>query len=348
MKRITRNHEQFDVLDLFNSIGRVQGYSFDLESSKNDFIARVENAFNTTKENPITIYGRRVESMFGYIIASLGQCKLVKQEDAGDTFYSEDNEVQPPDYRVVTRENEEFLVEVKNCNLTDPAKELRFQKKYLDKLIAYSNLFDTKLKFAIYWNQYNSWTFIDLTSLIENDTYFSINFMRAMKTNEMCAFGDKQIATVPPIKICLSAFKGNEQPVDQDGNALFKTDAAVMFAGGGIVKNKLEQNLAFYFMMFSEWIESRSEPVIENGKLTGIIFQCEPREPVENQEFQMLGYLSSMISSQYKLATSSGNGVALLSPKNEPNSLGIVIPDDYKGEDLKLWRFILKPNYDNN
>ena len=44
--------------------------------------------------------------------------------------------------------------------------------------------------------------------------------------------------------------------------------------------------------------------------------------------------------------TAKDGTVSSLSPSEEPGALEVVIPLDYKGKVLRLWRFRVRPNYD--
>ena len=71
-----------------------------------------------------------------------------------------------------------------------------------------------------------------------------------------------------------------------------------------------------------------------------------PRENENpDQEFVGGGWLSKMVSAQYRELTVADGKVAALSPNKHPAALGVVIPIDYKGKVLRLWRFRLRPNY---
>ena len=53
-----------------------------------------------------------------------------------------------------------------------------------------------------------------------------------------------------------------------------------------------------------------------------------------------------MITSQYIRATTADDGaVASLSPKCQPDSMGLKIPEDYQGQSLKLWIFTMLPKH---
>ena len=86
---------------------------------------------------------------------------------------------------------------------------------------------------------------------------------------------------------------------------------------------------------------------IDANQLDYTEFSVSPLEWDKNQRFAMLGFLSEMISAQYNLLTSPEGQVRTLSPNQQPDQLRVLIPNNYKGRVLKLWRFTLQPNYDD-
>jgi hypothetical protein len=81
-----------------------------------------------------------------------------------------------------------------------------------------------------------------------------------------------------------------------------------------------------------------------NGDIpTAIEYEFSP-EQESQQGFEIVGSLSSMFSTFYRHATAKdGNGVAQIHAKSEPGALGQLIPGDYKGNALPLWRLIVHP-----
>ena len=102
---------QFDVLDLLDSVGRLHGISIDSVDGKDQVLDIVRKA--ALQESPATrLHGRRIEAMFGYVAAAMGRCSLVKKEDSRPAFAGHPD-MQIPDYRLVTDDGQQFLVEVK-------------------------------------------------------------------------------------------------------------------------------------------------------------------------------------------------------------------------------------------
>ena len=115
MKRLHRDAEKFDVLDLYGAMARVYGYKLDNQEHADEFIKRVKASFERSKAKPIMLHGKRIEALFAYVVGALGNASIIKQEDAGD-IYAPDDSILVPDYRITLNGGEQVLIEVKNCN----------------------------------------------------------------------------------------------------------------------------------------------------------------------------------------------------------------------------------------
>lgn len=135
MTRKNRNPEKFDVLDLYDAIGRNKGYIIGRKEDETSFSKQITAALSDA-ETPTMLHGRRVEAMFSYVVASLGNCILLKKEDSGDLFTT-DTTIEIPDYRLVLNSGEQILVEVKNCHPKQLGGCFRLKCSYLEGLKRY-------------------------------------------------------------------------------------------------------------------------------------------------------------------------------------------------------------------
>jgi len=86
-------------------------------------------------------------------------------------------------------------------------------------------------------------------------------------------------------------------------------------------------------------VEQTSVDVADN-LLQSMTMSYAPSDEVPtDQPFRQIGILSRMISHQFTEGTTHEGKVTLLTPKAEPQMLGIVIPPDYASASLPLWRF---------
>ena len=347
MKRIERYPEKFEVIDIFENMARKKGLKLSESESHKDFIAALTKSFHESKDNPIIIHGRRIESMFEYLAASLGKSILIKREDSGE-ICSLDPGIRPPDFRILLDDGSDIFVEVKNCHKTDPNYRFPLKRSYATAIETYSKLFGREVYIAIFWSRWRKWTLLRLGSFTTNEERLSISFLEAFKHNEMALLGDIMIATTPPLAMRVITDPTKPRRVDGSGRVGFTIGAIELYCGGAKIEDKFEQSLAFYFMLHSNWVDSDPEAKVQDGDLVYFDFVTKPEEPVPGQQFQILGFLSEMISRNYNDLTASDAGIDRLSPIIDPDSLGILIPQGYKGKQLPLWRFTIKTQLSAN
>jgi hypothetical protein len=340
MKRIERHPEKFQLIDFFEAVAREKGLKLSEPETHKYFINRLAKSFQDSKDNPIIIHGRRIESMFEYVAASLGKSSLIKREDSGE-ICSTDPGIRPPDFRIILDGGTDIFVEVKNCHKTDPNYRFSLKHSYTSSIESYAKLFKRDIYIAIFWSRWRKWSLLRFNSFSGGER-LSISFLEAFKHNEMAILGDTMIATIPPLAMRVVTDPTKPRRVDENGHVEFTIGALELYCGGVRLEDKFEQSLAFCFMLHSEWVVSEPEAKIEDGNLAYCEFVARPEEPVPEQQFQMLGFLSEMISRNYNDLTASSEGVESLSPRVDPDALGILIPEGYKGKQLPLWRFTLK------
>lgn len=345
MKRIRKNLEKFGPIDLFDTLSRKHGLRLGDASSQERLLDSVSKLFRESTDNPIVLHGRRVQAMFGYVVASLGKSVAIKEEDAGELFAAI-NPIQIPDYRIVLEPGNEFLVEVKNFHQKKLNSKLKFTAGYTGALHNYGQVFARPVKLAIYWSRWNRWTLVSLDKLSPDGGKRSISFLEAVTINEMATLGDINIGTKPPLILKVLTDSSKPRTVQENGQVGFTIGGIELYSAETRIDDEYERNLAFYFMLYGDWPASEPEARIEDGQLISLDFVAAPIESTPGQGFEFIGDLSGMISRRYNDLTTSEGHIDRLSPSNEPSSLGILIPPDYKGKFLPLWRFHLKPNDD--
>ncbi len=343
MKRIKRNPEKFEVIDLFTAMGREHGYKLSVEEDTNNFIDRIGRSLKTSQDNPNLLHGKRVESLFAHVAGALGSCRLIKQEDSGEAFSTE-QDIQAPDYKVILNDGNQYFIEVKNCHSSNFASPYPFKKDYLKKVERYAELHGTPLLFAIYFSRHNKWFLLPKKSLIEQKRRYVTDFMNAMAKNEMSLLGDRTIGTEPNLSIELLADRSKESTVNEHGEANFVIGDVKIYSSDREVTDDIEKSIAFYLMRFGSWSENDAESIYDDGDLLGVRFTHSPEFPSEEQSFSMVGELSSMISSAYGEQTVYEKSVIALDTNLEPSVFTVKIPEGYKGKNLPLWQFIIQPN----
>lgn len=101
--KITRNPEKFDSFELYTKLCARNAFDINDSSSIDKVIDTLKKALKENHKNLNLVFGKRVESMFGIVAASLGKCSLIKQEDGGEAYCNDD--ISIPDYRVVLKED---------------------------------------------------------------------------------------------------------------------------------------------------------------------------------------------------------------------------------------------------
>jgi Holliday junction resolvase len=344
MKKLTRNPEKFDVLELFSSMATTNGYKINNLSSVEEFISCVKSSIEESAKNDITKFGKRIESQFAYVVGALGKTRLLKQEDSGNIYYVDD-EIIAPDYKVILNDDSQILIEVKNFYSNDLTKEFTLEKDYYIKLQKYSDINKISLKFAIYFTIMNQWVLLPISAFKENDTSYTIDLANAMAKSEMALLGDRMIATTPNLEIHILTNNSEAKIVTASGITDFTIRDTKFLCSNKEVTDDIEKNIFFNFIRFGTWIEEESEAIMDNDKLLGIKIVYAPKELTE-QGFEVIGLLSSMISNKFKELTIKNGEVESMDLGINPSQFKIFIPDDYDSEILPLWQFIMSPSKD--
>ena len=195
---------------------------------------------------------------------------------------------------------------------------------------------------AIYWSHFQQWTLTQHDRFNDADDKVQITFDDALKRNEMILLGDETIGTKPPLTIRIFPDKSKQQRVFADGKLSFTIGRVCFMAGDEEIDDLDEQKLAWYLMCYGKWSRIEQPVKIVEQEVEYCDFQVWPEHCTEGQPFEFMGFLSEMISRQFLYLLSHEDR---LSPNAEPRDLGIVIPENYHGRSLHLWRLIVHPNY---
>ena len=343
MKRFARSDPRFDLMRLLDGMARRHGASIRDSAAQSEFLDDIAKALNLGAASGTLVHGLRTEGMFGFVTAALGQCIAVKSEDAGE-FYSANHDLVIPDYRLVTSAGQKLLVEVKNHHPKSVDGDYRVNSRYMHGLCEYSRVFDTDLYFAVYWSHWGVWTLIKPSVFEPVGGRYVLTFAEALKNSQMQMLGDVLLGTTPPLTFRLIADPEKDRRVDESGHVGFTIGAVEILAGGHLLTNDLERRIAWFLMLFGDWQTAEMPAEIVDGELIATAIELWPEERSDDgQDFEFIGTLSKMLSRQYDSMTSDESGVSLLTPKAQPHDLGVLIPEDFRGENLHLWRFVLKP-----
>ena len=347
MKRKKRNPLKFDAIELYTAIGRDHDYEISAEGDISNFLDSVGESLKVTQTNSLLLHGKRIEALFAHVDGAMGKCRFIKQEDSGDVFVSGDD-FEVPDYRVFLNDGTSYLVEVKNFHMKSFKADFSVSKKYMHGLEAYAQLNSIPLRFAIYFSRPNAWVFLPKEAFRETKRHYVVNFIDAIARNEMAKLGDRMIATLPDLRFEMLGNPDECSIPDAAGEVGFTVRSVHIYCHENEVIDERGKQIAFYLMRYGEWPVSEATALMRDRKVVGLRWVFSPEDPVDNQHFQIVGTLSSMISNAYRELTVEDNKVIALDVKQDPNFFTLEIPVGYKESPLPLWQFILEPNYNIN
>lgn len=286
-------------------------------------------------------HGFRTDYMFGYVAGALGKCVIVKHENAAGLLLSNET-FKVPDYRLTLLDGTQFLVEVKNCN----GLKISFKSDWLEKQKKYAELNKLSLKIAVYWRKIGEWTLIDASAFPTRNKKHILELGKAMMLNEMAMLGDVMLGTLLPLKLRIGFSKEHTRHVK--GNEWhIVIESADVFCRDRQITDKAEKRIAFKIMLGGS-LQEDTELILDNDSAPSAnIYTYNKFEKAEcnDQDFDLIGSLSRIISSSYLDATSrKEDGTRLIMPLQEPDDFSVFIPENYKSNALPLWRFILQPN----
>ncbi|MHB8276822.1 MAG: hypothetical protein ACYDIA_04095 [Candidatus Humimicrobiaceae bacterium] len=239
-----------------------------------------------------------------------------------------------------------MLVEVKNYHQKNAFNEYRMNSDYLH--YRYADLVNIVLRIAIYWSKWCIWTLVSPDDFNRNGKKAIISLSTALKRNQMSTLGDVMIGTIPPLSIHIYPDKQNPHNILENDKAEFTISKVEMLCKNKPITVESEQRIEFALMRFGNWAESTMIITAPNSEkeIEYIEFSYFPQEYDNEQVFCMIDPLSTIISRQYGQLTAPDGKVERLTPDIAPGMLGFVIPENYKGMVLPLWRFHIVPNYE--
>lgn len=280
--------------------------------------------------------------MFEAMVASFGCVEILKQEDAGE-IYASDEVLNVPDFRLVMTDGSQMLVEVKNYYQGgDTIKPFEMDADYLDGLVHYSKAMKCDLMLAIYWTRWNIWTLVHEDVFRGHDSKRTLDMMEAMKANHMANLGDYSVGTRFPLSLVLNADKNKPRSIDANGEGTFTISSVDICCAGQLVTDPIEKRIAIYLILFGKW-EYQTKPRVVDNQFEALEHLWAPH--VDNKQgFEIIGSLSEMFCNFYKNATQDGGRIGALRLDVTPGAWGNLIPRDYNGNALPLWRFVLQPS----
>jgi hypothetical protein len=280
--------------------------------------------------------------MFESLVASLGAVDVLKQEDAGEVYVS-DETLKVPDFRLVLADGSQMLVEVKNFfQKADAMQPFELDGDYLAGLVRYARVMNGNLHVAIYWARWNIWTLVRPEIFKITDRKCALDILEAMRANHMASLGDYSIGTRFPLSMVMRADKTKPRSLEVDGTGNFTISSVDVCCAGQSITDPLERRIATWLMFYGRWTyEVQSKTA--GGLIEAVEHRWVPEEDTK-QGFEIVDSISGMFSTFYKFATSDEDQIGKLRLDVTPGSWGSLIPEGYKGAVLPLWRFKLQPS----
>jgi hypothetical protein len=167
-----------------------------------------------------------------------------------------------------------------------------------------------------------------------------ITLLQAFPRNRMGLLGDQLVGTVPPLSLRMVGSPEDDQATGEVDQYRFIPRAVELYCGDRRIEDPAEQRIAWFLMMNGSWEVTERPAQMDGPRVAAVTFVVGPTERANPYEdFELIGRLSDMISSQFDEATVADGGIVNIAPGAEPEVFGVVIPPDYKGSALRLWRF---------
>lgn len=334
----------FDLFAEFAKFGVQEKISLRDPNAAPAFVAHVEESVGRALADPALVHGQRAEAMFEAMLVSLGDYSLLKPEDVGRIY--PDDSFCVPDFRVVLADGTQWLIEVKNVYIDDPAQQERqlMTQAYREKLESYAAATGGEFKLAVFWAKWAFWTLVSPVKLVDGNGDLTLNMQRAMMANELGMLGDRTIGTRPPLRFRLLADPEKTSPVASDGTVNVTIGGVKLFCGDDEILDPIEQEIAWMFMQHGQWEETGPRAELDGNSLKAIEFQWEPAQR-QNDGFEMVGTLSRMFARYYAEMTVNDREVVQVRAPLRPGWFAPLVSPDYESKTLPLWRFILQPNY---
>ena len=305
-----------------------------------EFASHAQDSLARSLEDKAFLHGLRVEKMFEVLVVSLDNFRLFKTEDVGEV-HGEDLS-RAPDFRLVLKDGEQLLIEVKNVYVENPSKQRKhFSPEYIKSLLDYSDLMKCSLKVAIFWARWGFWTLVDVKTFQLPDGSVDIKMPDAMKANEMSKLGDIMVGTKAPLRLVLKADLNKPRILHPNDKTEFTIGGVSLFSEEVELDDPIEQQIVWMMMNYGSWEMNGPYPIMNGDSLEGIELIFAPQS-LTNQGFEMVGYLSTFFSRYYSEITIKNAEVVQLEGDPVPEWFRPIQKFDHKSAKLPLWNFIHK------
>jgi hypothetical protein len=310
-----------------------------------DAIDKVATGLGDSLKSESRLHGWRADRLFGLVAADLDGCILVKQEDAGDTYY-EGDDLKVPDWSLVLKSGLRLLVEVKSL----PPTEFRFaaiKKQEVQRLRRYANIVGRDLYIATFWSALGMWTLVPADDFIDTGDRLELTIERAMIRNHMgIHLEDNMLGVRPPLEVRLRLDGEVVESNDETRTVAATITSVRLLCGGKEMVTDEEKQLVWFLLNYSSWPAHHETITLDDGGYEAVL-TMEPEEWEPAQGFAIVGRLSDLYSRYFRLITSDEAGIHTLTVDTEPGMMPRLIPASFRSERLPLWHFRIRPPIDD-
>lgn len=353
LRKLGRKHAELDALSLYSALNLGDADKRPIEHPERvqEFIATVRAGVESSLSRPSTVYGWHAQNFFGALVVALDAVRLLKEEDAGQTYF-DGAKVKVPDWSVVLADGRHILVEVKSVGPKATAKGLRISSGELSGLEAYANHMSAESFIACYWTAMNMWTLTPVRKVASGpNSRVHLHLKQALMWNEMALIGDRMLGLVPPLEFRIIADPDPHFNRVADGQASFTIASIELWCGHQKMENSAERNLVWFLLNHSDWTSEEKVEMSDDGStLESIRWTLQPEEilsdqgEVADQGFAIVGAMSSIYSSLYLSQTSQDGQVTALANDPEIGMIPRLVPSGYQSPRLPMWHFIQQPH----
>lgn len=164
-----------------------------------------------------------------------------------------------------------------------------------------------------------------------------------MKRSHLALLGDFHIGVEAPLEMTFLPDSDKPNHFDGKGSVEFTVGSVTFSAGGKLLHDERSKRLALFLMSYGGW-HAEYESFIEDDQLAWSKWTANPPEANTSQDFEVVGSLASMYARLFESETRNDLGPVSLDLPTEPGMLPALIPHDFQGGDLALWRLVLEPS----
>lgn len=186
------------------------------------------------------------------------------------------------------------------------------------------------------------WVLLSPEAFVETRDGFEVEFVEAMKKNEMAFIGDMMISCEPNLEIRLECTILEEQEENNEVHYSCKIDQISIYNNNRKIDDLDSLNFAFILSVFGQWEHQENISHENNNLIIRNIFEPTERS---NNGFDSIGYLSGIASNFYKSMSQKGQEIISLPKLDKFPLLPLEKEIKFKDPSFPLWGFRLSPNY---